>query len=220
MIKLCIFDLDGTILDTIHTLTYYVNLTLSKHGISEISEEECKYFVGNGVRVLIERALSSREITNPELLETVLSEFNASYRQNSLYLTEPYPGIREMLSTLKSRGITLAVLSNKPDVLTKSIVSHFFADTFDMVLGGRDGTPLKPDPTAASEIISQFGYSSKECVMIGDSGIDMLTAKAIDAALGIGVLWGFRTADELTSSGADLLAEKASDIYEGVIGVD
>ena len=219
MIKLCIFDLDGTILNTLSTITHFVNTTFDKHGIRRITEDECKYFVGDGARLLIERALDSRGISGEGRVVQLLSEYNEIYHKNTLYLTKVYEGIPELIHKLKERGIYLAVLSNKPDEAAKSVVSHFFGSAFDIVLGAREGVPLKPDPAAALEIMESLGVTGEECAWIGDTNTDMQTAKAISAALSVGVLWGFREGDELARYGADLLAKTADEIYKGVVAL-
>ena len=212
MIKYAIFDLDGTLLDTITTITYYINLVLRREGIREISEYECKYFVGNGSRTLIKRVMESRGITDDETTHRVWAEYNREYNLNTLYLTEPYDGIRELLCALKERNIKLAVLSNKPDDTTGDIIPSFFPDTFDIVHGGRDGIALKPSPEGVFEIYKEMGASPEETIYIGDTNVDMQTGKNAGAKITIGVLWGFRTRDELVSAGADIIVERPLEI--------
>ncbi len=216
MIKCCIFDLDGTILDTITTITYYVNLILEKHGIEPITVDECKYFAGNGAYKLIERSLNSKGIYDRERIESILAEYVPAYDEAPLYLTDAFDGISDMLAELKERGIKLAVLSNKPDTSVKSIVEHFFPGTFDLAAGGKDGVPLKPDPTAAIGILEKLGISEKETAWIGDTSTDIETGKNLGAATSIGVLWGFRKRDELEAAGADLIVSHPAEIVRGV----
>ena len=212
MIKAFIFDLDGTLLNTIVTITHYVNLTLAYVGLSPISEEECKMFVGNGARKLITRALASRGVTDAETVERALLYYNSKYDADSLYLTSPYNGIPEMLGALSERGIRLAVLSNKPDSATKPIIAGFFPGLFDIVEGGRDGVPLKPDPHALKDIMEKLSVSESEVVYVGDTGVDMQTGKNAGVARTVGVSWGFRSRDELTSCGADVIYDSAADL--------
>lgn len=219
MIKCCIFDLDGTILDTITTITHYVNVTLEKNGIAPITIDECKYFAGNGARKLIERSLNSKGITDAETIEKVLGEYVPAYDEEPLYLTKAFDGISEMLATLKAKGLKLAVLSNKPDTAVKSIVEHFFAGIFDDAAGGMDGVPLKPDPTAARGILERLGISESETAWIGDTSTDIQTGKNLGAVLSIGVLWGFRLRDELADAGADLIVSHPDEIVKGVESV-
>ena len=219
MIKCCIFDLDGTILDTITSITYYVNVIHEKHGVEPITVDECKYFAGNGAYKLIERSLNSKGIYGKERIESILAEYVAAYDEAPLYLTGAFEGISDMLAELKARGIKLAVLSNKPDTAVKSIVEHFFPGIFDEAAGGMDGVPLKPDPTAAQGILKRLGISESETAWVGDTSTDIETGKNLKAALSIGVLWGFRKKDELERAGADLIVSHPSEIVRGVEAV-
>ena len=212
MIKYAIFDMDGTLLDTITTITYYVNLVLRREGIREITEDECKYFVGNGARTLIERVMESRAVTDEVTAYRVWKEYNREYNLSTLYLTEPYEGIRDLLSALKERNIKLAVLSNKPDDTTRNIIPAFFPDTFDVVHGGRDGIALKPSSEGVFEIYKEMGATSEETMYIGDTNVDMQTGKSAGAKMTIGVSWGFRTREELISAGADRIVDHPLEI--------
>lgn len=214
MIKLCIFDLDGTILSTLTTITHYVNETLQKYGLSPISEAECSTFVGNGARKLITCAAECRGVSGEVKISEMFSCYNAAYNASPYYLTEVYPGIRELIDALKERGIALAVLSNKPDFATRATVSHFFGDSFDMALGGREGIPLKPDAESAAAIFSHFGVLPTEVAFIGDSEVDVTTAKNIGAALGIAVSWGLRDRKQLLISGAEHIAESPDEVLK------
>ena len=217
MIKCCIFDLDGTVLDTINTITHYVNVTFEKHGIEKIDAEECKYFAGDGAKLLIDRALFSKGITDAKLSERLLSEYNGAYNAENLYLTEVFDGISELIGGLKANGIKIALLSNKPDKTVQPIIKHFFDGVFDLALGAVEDMPLKPDPTVAKRMLSSLGIRENETAWIGDTSTDVKTAKNLGVALNIGVLWGFRGADELTDAGADVLVTKPSEIFDAVI---
>ena len=212
--------MDGTVLDTITTITYYVNVTLKKFGIREISDDECKIFVGNGARVLIERTLKSREIEDAKLLEEVLESYNAAYDKNPVYLTVPYEGIRELLSELKSRGIKVGIVSNKPDFLTRPLAERFFGSLVDFAVGGKEGVALKPAPDAVLSMLDLFGAVPSECVYVGDTGVDMLTGKNLGARLTVGVLWGFRAENELRDFGADFIASIPKEILDEVLKLD
>jgi phosphoglycolate phosphatase len=204
MIKCCIFDLDGTVLDTISTITYFVSETFSKHAISAITEDACKYFAGDGARNLIKRALASKGIEDSLLVDSILAEYIDAYDKNPLHLTRVFTGIEDMLLELKSRGIKLALLSNKPDEAVKNIVSHFFEGIFDEASGAKESVPLKPDPTSAKDILRRLGISESETAFVGDTSTDIKTAKNLGCALSIGVLWGFRERLELCEAGADV----------------
>lgn len=212
MIKFCIFDLDGTLFNTLTTITHYVNLTLSRHGIASITESECSSFIGHGAKFLIRRALSSKGIEDDELAYSLLAEYNAAYNGNTLYLTEPYEKIPELLGALKERGIRLGVLSNKPDETTNIIINSFFPGVFDDVRGGREGVALKPMPDAVLMMMRDARISADEVMYIGDTGVDIETGKAAGVKLTVGVSWGFRTKEELVSCGADIVADSPLDI--------
>ena len=212
-IKCAVFDLDGTLLNTIKTINYYLNLTLSTYGLGSVSEEDTMRFVGDGATKLIERALD-RVGADSSLIDGVYKTYNEAYNSSPYYLTEVYEGIPELLSTLKGKGIKLAVLSNKPDFAVKATIGKFLPDTFDIVRGGVDGVPLKPSPDALFEILREFGYTPDETAYIGDSEPDVLTAQNAGIKNGIFVTYGFRTADQLRSVGAEILVHKAFDIID------
>ncbi len=217
MIKCCIFDLDGTLLNTLYTIKYYVNKTLSDNGVEQICDDECRRFVGSGARVLVRRICESRGIAERALEEKMLSEYMAAYDSDPYFLTEKYEGTDELISALKAEKIKLSVLSNKPDLATRAAIEHFFGDAFHIVHGGRDNIPLKPDPTSAKEILSELGCSPLEAAYIGDSDVDVKTGKDLGASLNISVLWGFRSREELISAGADILCESAEDVKNIII---
>ena len=210
MIKCCLFDLDGTILNTISTITYYVNKPLHKFGYGEITEEECKSFVGNGARNLIVRALSHLGISDGEVAERVLSAYDKEYKSAPYHLTARYSGIVELLTELRARGIKLAVVSNKQDAITREAVSHFYPETFDAVVGGKEGVPLKPSPDAPLSLLSELGAAPAEAAFIGDTSVDVETGINMGAGLVIGVSWGFRSIDELSC--ADVIVHSPCDL--------
>ena len=212
-IKCAVFDLDGTLLNTIKTINYYLNLALSTYGLGSVSEEDTMRFVGDGATKLIERALD-RVGADSSLFDSVYKTYNEAYNSSPYYLTEVYEGIPELLSALKGKGIRLAVLSNKPDFAVKATIGKFLPDTFDIVRGGVDGVPLKPSPDALFEILREFGFTPDETAYIGDSEPDVLTAQNAGIKNGIFVTYGFRTADQLRSVGAEILVHKAFDIID------
>ncbi len=220
MIKCCIFDLDGTVLDTINTITYYVNITLEKHGIEKITVDECKYFAGNGARLLIERSLASKGITDEETIAALLDEYNAAYNANTRYLTKPFDDINDLLLSLKEHGIKIAVISNKPNPTVQPIIDCFFKDVFDVALGGLEGVPLKPDPAVPRLVLEKLGISERETAWIGDTSVDVQTGKNLGVSLNIGVLWGFRKIDELVGAGADIVVERADEILSAVLSAN
>ena len=204
MIRHCIFDLDGTLLNTLGTITYYVNKALSDFSLPTITEEECRIILGNGAAVLMRRAMELYGVYEPQLYERVLEHYIALYDAAPLHLTVPYDGIEELLAGLRADGITVAVVSNKPDYATCRVVEHFFGDLIGSVRGGRDGVPLKPDPTAPLSVLEDIGGRAEECAFIGDTATDIMTGRNMGAGLAVGVLWGFRDRSELEAAGADV----------------
>lgn len=218
MYKVCIFDLDGTLTDTVESLTYSVNATLSELGLSQITEEQCKAFVGSGARKLIERSLKAAG--DPELLhvEKAMEVYGRVFKENCTYHVAPYEGIVEMLDTIKTLGVRLAVLSNKPHLQTKDVVATFFgADIFTCVQGQQEGIPRKPDPAAVFMIAKELNVATEECLYIGDSDVDMQTGNAAGVTT-IGVTWGFRSREVLKENSAAYIVDKAQEIISIVKG--
>lgn len=207
MIKLCIFDLDGTVLDTVHTIAYYGNYALSKHGIEPIEDKEYNYFAGNGAVNLIKRALNFRNCLTDETFEKVFADYNTAYNANTSYLTAPFDGIRETLDKIKTLGIKMAILSNKPHFATCGVITSLFGEGyFDCVYGQREDVPIKPDPTAVLGIMQELNAKPEQCLYIGDTGTDMKTGKNAKLCT-VGVTWGFRGKDELIQNGADMIID-------------
>ena len=211
MYKACIFDLDGTLTDTLESLTYSVNATLSELDLPCITSEQCKAFVGSGARYLIERALIASGDETLLHIEEAMQIYGRIFKQNCTYRVMPYDGITEMLGELKRAGVKLAVLSNKPHLQTLDVVETFFSGVFDIVQGQMEGVPRKPDPSAVLMITEQFGVSREECVYVGDSDVDMQTAKAADV-LSVGVTWGFRSKEVLLANGAMHTIDRAEEL--------
>lgn len=200
-IKCAVFDLDGTLLNTIKTINYYLNFALRTHGFSSVSKADTMSFVGDGAVKLIERALG-RANADLNAFDSVYRTYNEAYNSSPYYLTEPYEGILELLDFLREQGIALAVLSNKPDFAVKATVNHFFGNSFDLVLGGRENIPLKPDPASLLDLIECLGFDKEEVIYVGDSEVDVLTAKNGGLKNAIFVSYGFRTSDQLKLAGA------------------
>ena len=196
-----IFDLDGTLLDTLDDLASAVNYALRSYGMPEHSREDVRRFVGNGVRMLMIRAIPDGE-RNPQF-EEVFSTFRQYYLEHSLDRTRPYDGIPEMLARLKQRGCRLAVVSNKFDAATKELCRHFFADTIEVAVGEHEaeGIRKKPAPDTVNEALSQLGVDRLDAVYVGDSDVDLQTARNAGLPC-ISVLWGFRDKDFLLANGA------------------
>ena len=205
-IKCAVFDLDGTLLNTVKTIHYYLNYALSTHDLWAVSEEDTMRFVGDGAIKLIERAID-RVGADDSYFDSVYKTYNEAYNSSPYYLTEVYEGIPELLSALKGQGIRLAVLSNKPDFAVKATVGKFLPHTFDIVRGGVDGIPLKPLPDSLFAILNELGVTPSETAYIGDSEPDVMTAQNGNIALSIFVSYGFRTADQLRAAGAETIVD-------------
>lgn len=212
MYKACIFDLDGTLTDTLESLAFSVNETMKEIGMPQITEDQCRQFVGNGAKVLIEKTLRAAGDENLDRFEEAFEVYGRIFDDNCIYKVKPYDGIPEMLHQMKERGMKLGVLSNKPDRQAVHVVSEIFGtDTFDIVQGQKEGIPRKPDPAAALSIAGQFGISPKEAIYIGDSEVDAATGKAagMDTIL---VSWGFRPKEELREAAPEWIVDRAEEI--------
>ena len=212
-IKCAVFDLDGTLLNTIKTINHYLNFALAHYSLSPVSEADCMSFVGDGAVKLIERALA-RVGGDKALFDKVYKTYNEAYNASPYYLTEVYDGIPELLSALKEKGIKLAILSNKPDFAVKATAGKFFPDTFHIVRGGREGVPLKPNPKALFEILDELGTTPEETAYIGDSEPDVLTAKNAGVKKAIFLTHGFRTKEQLILAGAEQLFNIPTEILD------
>ena len=211
MLKLCIFDMDGTLVDTIKSIAYFANNALNKYGLPSIETEKYKKLVGNGARVLVERMVETVGADMAKVDE-VFPEYNTTYDNDFLYLTEAYEGVCDMLADLKKLGVKTAILSNKPDVTAKKVSDALFKEgLIDVCYGARDGIALKPDPEGVFEILKEFNVTRDECLYIGDTATDIKTAKNAELE-SIGVLWGFRDFDELQGAGADHIIAHPSEI--------
>ena len=216
MIKCCIFDLDGTLLSTLDTITYHLNNTLLSFGLRKITVDDCAAFIGNGARKLVERAIKSGGEYSDDLRDGVLSIYNMAYNSEPLPLTSPYPGIIELVNKLYDSGVYLGVVTNKPENTAKQLISHFFGDKFISVIGGRPGAALKPDPADSLSLIESVGVKASETAFIGDTYVDIQTGKNMGASLSVGVLWGFRDEDELARAGADIIVSDTDELWEAL----
>ena len=199
-----IFDLDGTLLDTLTDLAASCNYALRAHGMPEHSIDDVRRFVGNGVRKLMERAIPDGE-TNPDF-EATFATFREHYMQHSLDTTKPYPGIEDVLTELKARGCRLAVVSNKMMAATVELCKHFFPDTIEVAIGEKETEEIrkKPAPDTVFAALKRLGVSGDNAVYVGDSDVDLATARNSNLPC-ISVLWGFRDRDFLLDHGATTL---------------
>lgn len=213
MKKLIIFDLDGTLLNTIADLAQSTNHALHTLGYPTHEESAYNYMVGNGINKLFERALPEGEKTEENVLR-VRKEFIPYYDAHNADKSRPYPGITELLAQLQAQGPLLAVASNKYQAATEKLIAHYFPEIhFIAVFGQRDGVNVKPDPTIVEDILSIARIAKEDVLYVGDSGVDMQTA--INAGVtSCGVTWGFRPRTELEEFHPDYIADKAEDILK------
>lgn len=213
MIELVIFDLDGTLLNTIEDLAASTNYALEKQGYPTHDLSSYRFFVGNGINKLIERALPE-EVRSEEKVLELRADFVAYYEGHSADLTAPYKGIPELLSVLKQKGLKMAVASNKYQVATEFLVEKYFGEyEFDVVLGQRDGIQPKPDPTIVYDILKLTGVEVSKVLYVGDSGVDMQTAKVANLC-SVGVSWGFRPVVELEAFDPDYIVDHPHEINQ------
>ena len=200
--KLIIFDLDGTILDTLDDLSDSVNFSLSSMGLPLRTREEVRSFVGNGIRLLIERSVPDG--CDVETTVKVFDIFRHHYKDNCCNNTKPYVGIIDLLQNLRSEDIKLAVVSNKADFAVKEIVARYFDGLFDYAAGEKEGIPRKPAPDSVFDALNFFGLEKSDALYIGDSEVDVETAKNAGLEI-ICVDWGFREAECLKEHGASVI---------------
>ena len=212
-IKAVLFDLDGTLVNSLDDLADSVNFALTEFGFPTHETEKFKYFIGDGMAKLIERVLPEDK-KDAELQKSVLDVFMNHYRSHFADKTAAYEGIADLVNELSAKGLKLAIVSNKVQDMAEEVARRVLSGIeFDIVCGKREGYPTKPDPTLTLEIIGELGVSPLECVFIGDSGMDMAVAKNAKL-VSIGVLWGFRAEDELRNNGADYIVSRPQEIAE------
>lgn len=216
MFSTVIFDLDGTLLNTIDDLADAGNAVCLQNGWPQFSVAQFKKMVGNGIPKLVWR-FSPPQARTEKALANTLAQFTARYKAHMQDKTAPYPGIEAMLQQLSAAGVQLAVLSNKENSLANKIVADYFAPCFAQVRGALPDVKTKPDPVCVHRLMEQLGAEPATTLFVGDSDVDMLTAK--NAGLtGCGVLWGFRDKAELTAAGADRLAADPQELTALILG--
>lgn len=212
--KAVIFDMDGTILNTLEDLKNATNYSLRQFGMPERSLEEVRMFVGNGIRKLVERAVPAG--TPEEKIDQILDVFLEYYEIHSADNTSPYPGILELVEKLKKSGIKTAVSTNKADVPAQELGREYFNGIFDLIVGQQDGLKVKPAPDSVNKILSILDIQKKDAIYIGDSDVDVQTAKNSGLDF-IGVSWGFRGREFLEKNGAKNIVDNANEILDLVI---
>ena len=211
--KTVIFDLDGTLLDTLGDLSSSVNYALHRHGLPERSKADVRRFLGNGIRRLVEQSVP--EGTSPSMTEEVFQTFRQYYLEHSLDETTPYEGIMELLHQLQDMDVATAIVSNKLDPAVKELHQHFFSDTIRVAIGESSSIRRKPAPDMVDECIRLLGCDRQSCLYVGDSEVDLQTAR--NASLPCcSVSWGFRDKKQLIEAGATTIIDRPEELM-GVI---
>ena len=215
MYKACIFDMDGTVADTLKSIAYFANKALKKYGFDEIETEVYKVLVGDGYRILADRMLNyvAKDNFTNEQYEAVAEEYKVTYDDDFLYLTESYDGIIDLLKALKEKGVKVGILTNKPQMTAVQVSDVLFGDLVDVIVGQTDGAPIKPDIRTIENIMEKLGVTADEIIYLGDTATDMKTGRSVDAFT-LGVSWGFRTVDELLQNGADAIVNHPMEVME------
>ena len=209
--KTVLFDMDGTLLDTLSDMHDAVNHILTENGWHTRSREEVRTFVGNGARKLMERAIP--ETLAPQRFEAILADYKDWYQAHNCVRTQTYPGIGSMLAELKARGVKTAVVSNKPDATTRALAARFFPGM--PALGQREGVEPKPSPALVTQALAALGADPAEAVYVGDSEVDVATARNAGLPM-IGVSWGFRGREKLAAAGAEVIVDTAVELLEAL----
>lgn len=211
--KAIIFDLDGTLLNSLEDIADSMNLVLKNAGFPTHPVDAYKYFIGDGIDVLVERALP-RENVSPAVVARCLTAMKKVYSERWAAKTHPYPGIANLLNRCEAIGLKMGILSNKPDDATQATVNHFLLpEIFAAIHGARPNIPKKPHPLGAELMAGQMGVEPPECIFLGDMPVDMQTA--VEAGMyPVGALWGMRTARELSAGGAKMLAVTPADLID------
>lgn len=220
MIKLCIFDLDGTVVNSLNSIAFFANQTLQAFGLEPFPTDDYRHLAGGGARKLMTNLIHARG-ADISLLDDMVSDWLGRYESNAFYLTETYDGIIDMLKTLKKMGIKTAIVTNKSERVAKQIIEGSFGmpgDLIDVSISEHPNMVLKPAPDELLNVGAQFGISMTETLYIGDHGIDMLTGKNA-GAIACGVTWGFHSAEELISSGADIVIDTPNQIIDYIINL-
>lgn len=214
MKKAVIFDLDGTLINSLPDISRSMNKALRQHGLPEHEERAYRLFTGDGVVTLTRRAIGERQ----DLLQSVQEAYARDYAVNSRVHSAPYPGVAGLLKDVAAAGLKVCVLSNKDDPDTQEVVRYYFPDQPFAVIRGRvEGVPVKPDPTAARGILAELGIQPEECWYVGDTKTDMMTAR--NAQLdSIAVLWGFQTREEIAPGQPGQYVQTAEELKAQLLG--
>jgi phosphoglycolate phosphatase len=215
MIRLCIFDLDGTTVNSLKSIAHFANETLKEFGLKTFEVDEYRHLAGGGAKKLIANLINENK-ADIALLDDMVSDWLSRYEKNAFYLTEPYEGINDMLKQLKDMGIKTAIVTNKSERVASSIIKGAFGelgDLIDIAISEHPGMVLKPEPDELLNVGKIYGIPMSETMYIGDHGIDMQTGKNA-GAYACGVTWGFHTKEHLLDEGADFIAETPNELID------
>ena len=213
--KAALFDMDGTVLDTLDDLHAAVNVALARFGYPPRTRDEVRRFIGNGVRRLMERAVPAG--TDEARIAAVLDGYRTYYEQHAENLTRPYPGLLDALHSLRAAGVRLAVVTNKPDGAAQRLSARYFPGLFDETVGIREGVAVKPAPDAVFAVLERMGVAPEDAVYIGDSDTDIETARNAGTAC-IAAAWGYRGEEFLRAHGADTVARACGELVPLILG--
>lgn len=217
MKKAVVFDLDGTLSDSIASIKYCGDRAVERFGYGPFSVEQYKYFVGDGAANLVKRMLAAAGDTALVHFDEAFSLYKKYFAVDCMYQVKPYDGIRELLEGLKAAGLKICVLSNKPHDQTIDVIETLFGKGyFDIILGQREGSPIKPDPHGVFEIMDRLGVTPEEVLYLGDTATDMKTGKSA-GAFTVGALWGFRQREELEEAAADAIISHPLELMEYIL---
>lgn len=209
--KAVLFDLDGTILNTLPDLAFITNKTLKEYGLPEHSEDDVRMFVGNGVRLLFERALPKDRSFSEDEIETMYHTMRKNYVAFQNVRSAKYEGIDRVLNTLREKGVKIGIVSNKPDDATQGVVKKYFEGQIDFAVGQREGVPVKPAPDVTNIALKALDVKAEDCVYVGDSDTDIETGHQAGMP-SIGVSWGFRGREFLEKTNADAIVDTAEEL--------
>lgn len=213
MIKACIFDLDGTLADTLESMAYVTNEIMDKFALKRLPVEGFRYYSGEGADMLMRRCLADAGDTELVHYEEGRRLYRQMFAADPMYKVVHYEGMPQTIKKLKKRGMKLAVCSNKPHEAALKVIAQMFGEDFDIVLGQSDAVRRKPAPDGPLMVAEKFGVKPEECMYVGDTSTDMKTGKAA-GMFTVGALWGFRDREELNGNGADIVAEKPADLLK------
>lgn len=213
MIKACVFDLDGTLADTLESMAYITNLIMAKFGLKTLPTDNFRYYSGEGANMLMRRALKDAGDAELTRYEEGQKLYREMFAEDPMYKVTCYEGMPETLKELKNRGMKLAVCTNKPHPAAVKVIEQLYGGDFDIVIGQSEAVRRKPAPDGPLMVAEKFGVRPEECLYVGDTSTDMQTGKAA-GMFTVGALWGFRDAKELNENGADLLAQRPTDLIK------